>query len=175
MKERRKMDFKNLAYPFEDVGDAPFNVVRILNECYNDYSNGNLGDVSIITGDILLNILIENLGINSGTVDWGCCDIFDPGDPGGGGLPDPGDPGGGGLPDPGDPGDADGISSGSINGNGTLLSDAVSTGPAIIGLSDTSSIAAQSLIFWAGVMMMLFGIRIIAKEKMPALNGYKVK
>jgi len=38
------MDFKNLAYPFEDVGDAPFNVVRILNECYNDYSNGNLGD-----------------------------------------------------------------------------------------------------------------------------------
>ena len=44
MKERRKMDFKNLAYPFEDVGDAPFNVVRILNECYNDYSNGNLGD-----------------------------------------------------------------------------------------------------------------------------------
>ena len=38
------MDFKNLAYPFEDVGDAPFNVGRILNECYNDYSNGNLGD-----------------------------------------------------------------------------------------------------------------------------------
>ena len=38
------MDFKNLAYPFEDVADAPFNVVRILNECYNDYSNGNLGD-----------------------------------------------------------------------------------------------------------------------------------
>jgi len=38
------MDFKNLEYPFEDVGDAPFNVVRILNECYNDYSNGNLGD-----------------------------------------------------------------------------------------------------------------------------------
>ena len=38
------IDFKNLAYPFEDVGDAPFNVVRILNECYNDYSDGNLGD-----------------------------------------------------------------------------------------------------------------------------------
>ena len=38
------MDFKNLEYPFEDVGDAPFNVVRILNECYNDYSDGNLGD-----------------------------------------------------------------------------------------------------------------------------------
>ena len=38
------IDFKNLTYPFEEVGDAPFNVVRILNECYNDYSNGNLGD-----------------------------------------------------------------------------------------------------------------------------------
>ena len=38
------IDFKNLTYPFEDVGDAPFNVVRILNECYNDYSDGNLGD-----------------------------------------------------------------------------------------------------------------------------------
>ena len=38
------LDYKNLTYPFEDVGDAPFNVVRILNECYDDYSNGNLGD-----------------------------------------------------------------------------------------------------------------------------------
>ena len=38
------IDFKNLTYPFEDVGEAPFNVVRIMNECYDDYSNGNLGD-----------------------------------------------------------------------------------------------------------------------------------
>ena len=38
------MDFKNLTYPFEELGEAPFNVVRILNECYDDYSNGNLGD-----------------------------------------------------------------------------------------------------------------------------------
>ena len=38
------IDFKNLTYPFEEVGDAPFNVVRIMNECYDDYSNGNLGD-----------------------------------------------------------------------------------------------------------------------------------
>ena len=38
------MDFKNLQYTFEELGEAPFNVVRILNECYNDYSNGNLGD-----------------------------------------------------------------------------------------------------------------------------------
>ena len=38
------MDFKNLQYTFEELGEAPFNVVRILNECYNDYSDGNLGD-----------------------------------------------------------------------------------------------------------------------------------
>jgi hypothetical protein len=38
------MDFKNLTYPFKEMGEAPFNVVRILNECYDDYSNGNLGD-----------------------------------------------------------------------------------------------------------------------------------
>ena len=38
------MDFKNLQYTFEELGEAPFNVVRILNECYNDYSNGNLGE-----------------------------------------------------------------------------------------------------------------------------------
>ena len=38
------IDYKNLTYPFTENTDAPFNVVRILNECYNDYSNGNLGD-----------------------------------------------------------------------------------------------------------------------------------
>ena len=38
------MDYKNLTYPFNENTDAPFNVVRILNECYNDYSDGNLGD-----------------------------------------------------------------------------------------------------------------------------------
>ena len=38
------IDYKNLTYPFNENDDAPFNVVRILNESYNDYSNGNLGD-----------------------------------------------------------------------------------------------------------------------------------
>jgi len=38
------IDYKNLTYPFNENDDAPFNVVRILNECYNDYSDGNLGD-----------------------------------------------------------------------------------------------------------------------------------
>ena len=38
------IDYKNLTYPLNENDDAPFNVVRILNECYNDYSDGNLGD-----------------------------------------------------------------------------------------------------------------------------------
>ena len=38
------IDYKNLTYPFNENDDAPFNVVKILNECYDDYSNGNLGD-----------------------------------------------------------------------------------------------------------------------------------
>ena len=38
------IDYKNLEYPFEENDDAPFNVVRILNECWEDYKDGNLGD-----------------------------------------------------------------------------------------------------------------------------------
>ena len=38
------MNSKNLAYSFEELPDAPYTVVRILNECWEDYSNGNLGD-----------------------------------------------------------------------------------------------------------------------------------
>ena len=38
------IDYKNLAYPFEELPDAPYTIVRILNECYNDYADGSLGD-----------------------------------------------------------------------------------------------------------------------------------
>ncbi len=38
------MNYKNIAYSFEELPDAPYTVVRILNECWEDYSNGNLGD-----------------------------------------------------------------------------------------------------------------------------------
>ena len=38
------MNYKNLAYSFEELPDAPYTIVRILNECYNDYKDGNLGD-----------------------------------------------------------------------------------------------------------------------------------
>ena len=38
------MNSKNLAYSFFEYPDAPYTVVRILNECWEDYSNGNLGD-----------------------------------------------------------------------------------------------------------------------------------
>ena len=38
------MNSKNLAYSFTELPDAPYTIVRILNECYNDYKDGNLGD-----------------------------------------------------------------------------------------------------------------------------------
>ena len=38
------MDYRNLVYPFKDMADTPYSVVRLLNECYNDYAYGNLGD-----------------------------------------------------------------------------------------------------------------------------------
>ena len=36
------MDFKNLQYTFEELGDVPFNVVRIMNECWNAYMDGDI-------------------------------------------------------------------------------------------------------------------------------------
>ena len=38
------IDYRNLVYPFKDMVDTPYSVVRLLNECYNDYADGNLGD-----------------------------------------------------------------------------------------------------------------------------------
>ena len=38
------IDYRNLEYPFKENDDAPYNVVRVLNECWDDYSNGNLGN-----------------------------------------------------------------------------------------------------------------------------------
>ena len=38
------MDYRNLVYPFKDMADTPYSVVRLLNECYNDYADGSLGD-----------------------------------------------------------------------------------------------------------------------------------
>lgn len=115
-------------------------------------ANGNLGDVSIKTGDIFLNVLIENIA-NLGRVTVDCCgstdDPDDPGDP-----DDPSDPG-----NPGNPPSSVGSSSGSSSS-----SSSSSVGPQILGLSDTSGPAARALIFLAGLVMMAAGLSIASKE-----------
>jgi len=131
----------------------------IYNEVYWDLNtggneaNGNTGgDVTIRTGDILFDFGIENGPINVGGVDWGCCRPHDGGD--------------GGPPPPGGDGDGDGDGDGGGGGGGSTSSSGGGAGGVaqIIGLSDTSSEAAQTLIFWAGLAMMALGINFAGKE-----------
>ncbi|HET7098830.1 MAG TPA: hypothetical protein VFI61_01190 [Patescibacteria group bacterium] len=113
-----------------------------------NYANGNIGDVSIRTGNIALNILIENMG-NVGEAHIDCCE--DPNDPG-----DPGDPG---DPTP-TPGPAPTVASSSGGGGSTSGS---SIGPAILGLSNTSSQTARMVMLYFGAVMMMTGLGIISK------------
>lgn len=117
----------------------------------NNFANGNVGDVSIKTGNIVLDILIENLG-NVGYVKAGCCS--DPADP-----DDPGDPG-----DPGDPTSSPtppsfvppgGTSEGQAGNSG-----AGAGGPGILGLSATTGLPFNILILIAGLGMILASYRL---------------
>ena len=130
--------------------------------------NGNNGNVSILTGDIFFDFFIKNGPINFGGVEFGCCDIFDPGEP-------PGD-----EETPDDPGDENGEDTGGDEDNGEengedegeddegeILAEAAAIeagGPGIAGLSDTGSDLAQSIFFWMGIIMMVFGARLIGRE-----------
>jgi hypothetical protein len=123
-----------------------------------NYANGNTGgDVNIETGDIFFDFFIKNGPINIGAVEIPCCDIFDPDNP-----PDDNDnppPGGG----PSDPGSSNNPGS----SQGTLLSSAAATeagGPGLVGLSDTGSDLAQAIFFWAGILMIVYGSRLIGRE-----------
>lgn len=129
-------------------------------------ANDNNGNVSILTGDIFFDFLIKNGPINFGGVDWGCCNIFDPGEP-------PDDPGDEEPPD--DPGDENGEDNGEDeNGEdededdeGELLDEAAAIeagGPGIAGLSDTGSDLAQLIFFWMGILMIVMGAQLIGRE-----------
>lgn len=137
-----------------------------LNTGENEAS-GNNGNVKILTGDIFFDFFIKNGPINIGIIDWGCCDIFDPGEP-------PGDEDPNGEEPPDDTGDENGEDedNGEDNGEdedgdeeGELLAEAAAIeagGPGIIGLSDTSSDSAQILFFYLGLAMIVSGARILA-------------
>lgn len=142
----------------------------------------NVGDVEILTGDVFFDFFIKNGPMNFGGISWGCCGVDDPGDSGGSPSDDPSDPdepsGPGGPGDPGngaggDNGSTDGGGSSSPDDGGSLLAEAASTGAFILGLSDTSSEATQSLFFWAGIAMVALGSKILAQEL--AFKASKVK
>lgn len=111
-------------------------------------ANGNLGDVSIRTGNILFDLFVENGPINVGGIDWGCCepkdDHEDPDEP-----DVPGDGGNGGNGGGGNGGGGGGVSISDILG--------VSAGPAVLGLSATNGLFDNPLTFWFGLMLLVTG------------------
>lgn len=126
------------------------------------------GDVNITTGDILFDLLLKNGPINIGGVWLPCC-IFDPGDKENEEPEEPND-------DQEDQEEENGDDQGTEdeekedesegedgNGVGGVILAAPATSE-ILGLSDTSSEAARSLFFWAGVIMMALGVNFIGKE-----------
>jgi hypothetical protein len=117
------------------------------------YSNG---ESKILTGDIIFDFFVKNGPINVSNLDWDCCNesINDPGeDP----VDDPSDSGVG--------GDNDIFSSGSGSSSSTGASGSSSGGIAsILGLSDTSSPEAQSLLFVVGLLFIASGLTIFGKE-----------
>lgn len=120
-------------------------------------ANGNTGDISIKTGDIFLNVLIENIA-NLGKVVVDCCDEPE-------GPDDPGEP----SCDPcgpGEGGEETSPPSGSGGGGGSSSSAGSSAagGPSILGLSDTSSPGAQALLFLVGLAMIAGGLALTYKE-----------
>ncbi len=125
-------------------------------------ANSNNGDVSIITGDIFFDFFIKNGPINIGGVDINCCFVFDPGDDGNGEDPGDGDNG----EDPGDGGDRGGNGGGDGGGGdgGGGNGGVGGVGPQVIGLSDTTSKAARTLIFWCGLAMIVYGLKLIGQE-----------
>lgn len=141
-------------------------------------ANKNNGDVTIETGDISLQLFIENLA-NLGGVDVDCCEsIFDPGEE----AEDEEDEGGEEGQEEGeeeeereDEGDDE------DDEEGEILPEAAATeagGPGIIGLSDTSSGEAQALFFFISLVMISLGSKIVTDELLVKtsrrrLNGEK--
>jgi len=121
---------------------------------------GNSGNSTIETGDILFNLAIINDPINSGSITFNCCDITDPQDP----IDNNGD-----LEAP-PVGDGSGLSTTNSSSSGGSSSSDGSSAPGILGLSDTSSPQAKDLIFFAGLVMLAFGAKIIGEEHLKGTS-----
>jgi hypothetical protein len=119
--------------------------------------NGANGKVNIRTGDIIYDLFINNKA-NLSSVLFVCCqDPVSPGDD-----------------DPVTPAKPDDNNTGGNTDNqkpeGKLLPFAAATeyiplgGPMIMGLSDTTSQAARTVFFWAGIILIAAGVSVIGKD-----------
>ncbi len=133
----------------------------------NNKVSGSLGKTNIFTGDIFFNLFIKNgpLNISESVID--CCQKNDdnPDEPEEPNKPDePEKP----ITPPVNGGNGGGGNGGGGNG-GEVEGDGIG-GPNILGLSDTASPAAQALIFWFGLSLIAFGIRLIVQELAPSYS-----
>ncbi|KKQ97453.1 MAG: hypothetical protein UT24_C0008G0037 [Candidatus Woesebacteria bacterium GW2011_GWB1_39_12] len=139
-----------------------------LNSGGNQADGNSGGNVTIKTGDIDLEVFINNF-INLGNVEVDCCeDIFDPGDK-------DDEPDRGGLPPSVE---KDKEKDNNTSPPGSILPSAAATeagGPGIIGLSDTSSEGAQALFFFLALAMISLGGKIVVDELFPQKNFASLK
>lgn len=153
------------------------NVFNVNNNVFWDLNtgrntaNGNMGDVLIKTGDVFLNVLIENIA-NLGKVVVGCCGAPEepPNEPEG--PDDPGKPNGGEeMPPPNE-------TTPPSQGLSPAGPPASQGGPSILGLSDTSSPEAQGLLFLVGLIMIAGGLALTfkgvnVKEKISPARAHR--
>lgn len=141
-------------YPIFNTSNAFIENNLVCNANTGDNTaDRNLGDVAVITGDAYVDCVVENGPINISKIVIDCCGT-DPGDP-----TDPVDPGDPVDPtDPGDPG-----SGGNGGGGGSAQGTSTSAGPAVLGLSNTSSFDKRSLLFLLGVIIVNLGVRLFGK------------
>lgn len=132
----------------------------ILNEVIIDANTGgnliskNIGDIKIVTGNILIDLIIQNDPINTNIVEFTCCTeiIDEPVDP-----IDPNDP-----TNPADPITNSGNSStGSSNNSNNSANGSGIGGGGILGLSNTSSGEKYDIKFFIGILSMVLGLGII--------------
>ena len=144
-------------YPIINFSNAIIKNNLVCNANSGDNSaDRNLGDVAVITGDAYVDCVVENGPINISKIVIDCCgtDPTDPTDP-----VDPTDP-----TDPTDPSDPGDPGTGGNGGNGGSAQGASSSpGPAVLGLSNTSSFDKRSLLFLLGVIIVNLGVRLFGK------------
>lgn len=135
------------------------NIVFVNTNTGKNEASGNMGDVSIKTGDISVDFTITNDPINIGGVDFTCCDINNP-PPSPSPSPIP-------TPKPGDSGNTP-YDPGNPNSGGSNLSSAGSSGgsggPQILGLSFTGSARSRILSLLIGIMMLVGGTSFLQKQ-----------